>query len=107
MGASSTRAVYEHFLTQQEAQQLLFIHRALAVNGYRPHVRSLALFDLVLAEPRLLPPLVRCWATNHECAAHGQTSSAIHSSQHARNTIRKQCTPVLCYHQQQLDLSCV
>jgi hypothetical protein len=79
MGASSTRAVYEHFLTQQEAQQLLFIHRALAVNGYRPHVRSLTLFDLVLAEPRLLPPLVRCWAPNHKRSAHGQTTSATHS----------------------------
>ncbi|WIA10351.1 hypothetical protein OEZ85_010543 [Tetradesmus obliquus] len=58
MGASQNRAIYEHFLTQQETQQLLFIHRALAVNGYRPHVRSLTLFDVVLAEPRLLPPLV-------------------------------------------------
>ncbi|KAF6258955.1 hypothetical protein COO60DRAFT_1701108 [Scenedesmus sp. NREL 46B-D3] len=59
MGTSEIRAVYKNFLTQHEAQQLLFIQRGLAVSGYRPHVRSLTLFDLVLAEPRLLPPLVR------------------------------------------------
>ncbi len=53
------RAVADGVLSGDECRELIFVQRALAVMGYRPHVCSLTLHELLHAQPALLVPLVR------------------------------------------------
>lgn len=53
------RCVYHNALPLELCQELLFIQRSLAVVGYRPHVQSLTLYELLLACPQLLPVVAK------------------------------------------------
>lgn len=54
-----SRRIYQDALPLDLCRELLFIQRSLAVVGYRPHVQSLTLYELVLACPQLLPTVAK------------------------------------------------
>jgi len=54
-----SRRVYSHALPIELCRELLCIHRSLAVVGYRPHVQSLTLYELVVSRPQLLPAVAK------------------------------------------------
>lgn len=54
-----SRRVYHHAVPSDLCQELLFIQRSLAVVGYRPHVQSLTLYEMILACPQLLPVVAK------------------------------------------------
>eukprot|EP00879_Flechtneria_rotunda_P033657 GHRR01037308.1.p1 GENE.GHRR01037308.1~~GHRR01037308.1.p1 ORF type:complete len:105 (-),score=12.13 GHRR01037308.1:174-488(-) len=53
------RGCYARFLPADLCRELIYIHNVFGVVGYRPHVTSTTLLDLVIAEPRFLPVVVR------------------------------------------------
>ena len=81
-----SRRVYPGALPPELCRELLLIQRSLAVVGYRPHVQSLTLYELVLACPQLLPTVAKArqhiWAAVEEqfdspCQVWPETTSLI------------------------------
>lgn len=81
-----SRRVYPAALPPELCSELLLIQRSLAVVGYRPHVQSLTLYELVLACPHLLPTVAKArqliWAAVEEqfdspCQVWPETTSLI------------------------------
>ncbi len=82
---SYMRALIDLVLSPDECLQLIFIHKALAVRGYRDAVTSATLFDIAVAEPSLLLPLVNRFLDlpfNGPCTASSpsQTTQAMRRS---------------------------
>ncbi len=70
MDLSATRLVCPDFISTDQCSELIAIHRALSVVGYRPGVFSTTIQDVALAAPHLLVPLVGAggWTVSYQAA---------------------------------------
>lgn len=55
----ASRTLLDGVLSPTECAELIFVLRATAASGYRPHVASATIADVTAAAPALLPALVR------------------------------------------------